>query len=323
MDYISKLINRYLAGRYSPETEAKIQQWLVDEVHVDAKDKALQDYFSSINTHADKETYQALTKLRKRLGMNIPVKTLFPARKLLLRAAAILLPLLMLAGAYWYINRPIPIIDQVIAYGEQKQITLPDGSQVWLNAGSRLTYPERFTKTRTLHLIGEAYFSVVKDPGKPFVVETKHLSIEALGTEFNVTAYPDDEKTTTALASGKVQVIIEDGKSYLLSPNQQLSLDNQTREHVVTKVLAEDIAARKNGGLIFDNATLMEILRTLERKFNNIIKIEEAELPSDRYSVKFVNGETFEQVMSVLKDMAGDFKWQIDKNHDNTEQLNQ
>ncbi len=312
MDYISKLINRYLAGRHAPETEAKIQQWLIEETQQDAKDKALLDYYNRIETKTGKrETYQALAKLRKRLGLKTTAKSL-SLTQILLRAAAILLPLLMLAGGYWYVNRPIPMMELMVGYGEQKQIVLPDGSQAWLNAGSKLTYPERFTKTRTMHLIGEAYFSVTKDPKNPFVVETEHLSVEALGTEFNVVAYPDDEKTTTALVSGKIQVTIEDGKSYLLSPNQQLSLDNQTREHIVTRVLTEDITACKTGSLVFDNATLVEILRALERKFNVKIKVEEAELPSDRYSVKFVNGETFEQVMSVLEDVTGGFEWRID-----------
>ncbi len=309
MDYISKLIKQYLAGRHLPETEAKIQQWLAEDIHSEAKDAALRDYFDSIEMRADKNTYKALAKLRKRLGMEAPVRTLFPVRKLLLRAAAVLLPLMVIAGVYWYINKPIPVIEVIAAYGEQKQVILPDGSQVWINSGSQLSYPERFTKKRTMHLSGEAYFSVVKDAKKPFIVETECMSVQALGTEFNVTGYPDDDKTTTALVSGKIQVDIQGGKSYLLSPNQQLSVyRDYINEPEITRVTADDVIAKRDGGLVFDNATLPEILRTVERKFNVDITIKSV-LPEDRYSVKFVNGETFEQVMDVLEDVTGGFEW--------------
>ena len=88
-------------------------------------------------------------------------------------------------------------------------VMLPDSSEVWLNAGSSILYPETFAKDkRQVILNGEAYFSVKKDTASPFIVETSQLSVKVLGTRFNVKAYPNDEKITTTLTSGKVEVSV-------------------------------------------------------------------------------------------------------------------
>ena len=306
MNYISKIIRQYLERSHPPEIEKNIQQWLVDDEHAIEKDEALRAYWDEITVADTVKAHEALAKAKQRLGMNEPRGKVIPMRRKWFRAAVVLLPLLLAGVGYWYVNHSVPMVEIVVNNGQRRQITLPDGSEAWISAGSTLAYPERFLRTRTIQLSGEAYFSVVKNKTKPFIVETEHLSVNVVGTEFNVTSYPKDDKTTTALVSGKIKVSVQNGKSVILSPSQQLSLFHDTYEYVVGKIAAGDILARRDGHLVFDDAALAEILNTMERHYGISIDTQNVRFLDDRYSVRFTNGETFEQAMKVLENLVGD-----------------
>src|SRR6266404_8039455 len=113
--------------------------------------------------------------------------------------------------------------------GSTSQIQLPDGSVVWLNASSNLTYDKNFGKTfREVNLTGEAFFNVTKDPSHPFIIHTKVIDVKVLGTEFNVKGYPNDAYTETSLIRGSVEVTVKnraDEKHYL-KPNEKISVAN-------------------------------------------------------------------------------------------------
>ena len=305
MNYISKLVRQYLNRNHSLEIEENIQQWLIDDEHAEEKDSALREYWDEITASDTAKAHEALAKAKQRLGMDKSHRRVIPMRRKWLRAAAVLLPLLLAGAGYWYANRPVPLIEVVVSYGQRQQITLPDSSKVWVNAGSVLTYPKQFTKTRTIRLTGEAFFTVTKDPTKPFIVETEYLSVQVLGTEFNVTAYPEEKTTTTALVSGKTKVFVQNGESVILSPSQQLSFFHDTYEYVVGKITAGDILARRDGHLVFGDATLAEILKTVERHYGVTLDTRNIKFSDDRYSVRFTNGETFEQAMTILENLVG------------------
>ena len=114
-------------------------------------------------------------------------------------------------------------------YGSNTQLILPDGSTVWLNAGSKLNY-EKINETglREVYLTGEAFFDVVKNPQRPFIIHTSSIDIKVLGTSFNVKAYPDDKTVETSLIRGSVEVTVKNRpeEKYLLKPNQKLILFN-------------------------------------------------------------------------------------------------
>lgn len=115
-------------------------------------------------------------------------------------------------------------------YGSNTQLILPDGSTVWLNAGSKLNY-EKINETgvREVYLTGEAFFDVVKNPKRPFIIHTSSIDIKVLGTSFNVKAYPDDKTVETSLIRGSVEVTVKNrpDEKYLLKPNQKLILFNE------------------------------------------------------------------------------------------------
>lgn len=163
-----------------------------------------------------------------------------------------------------------------VPQGKDFKLVLADGTEVWLNAGSRLVYPNRFTgDNRAVRLEGEAYFDVARDERRPFVVETDYLQAEVLGTEFNVRAYrPSDCHVT--LVDGCVRV--EDAHGHYaaeLSPGQDAGL-SEGRGFVVKAVDTEIYTAWKDGMFYFDNATLGEIMDELCRWYG----VEAAYAPS-------------------------------------------
>ncbi|MBC7934319.1 MAG: FecR family protein [Rhizobacter sp.] len=115
--------------------------------------------------------------------------------------------------------------------GVRTKIKLPDGSDVWLNAGSKLNYDKKFDGgIREVYLTGEAYFDVVHNAEKPFIIHTSKVNVKVLGTQFNVKAYDDDKTTETSLIKGSVEVFLKNdpSKKYLLRPNQKLVLSNES-----------------------------------------------------------------------------------------------
>jgi ferric-dicitrate binding protein FerR (iron transport regulator) len=151
---------------------------------------------------------------------------------------------LLLLAAWWYFvfapkssasTAPVPIAASVkpgeisTQYGSRTTQRLPDGSRVWLNAGSKLTFGENFgDNIREVTLTGEAFFDVVKNPAKPFVIHTSTIDVKVLGTQFNVKSYPSDKTTETSLIRGSVEVVVKNrpNEKYVLKPNEKLVVLN-------------------------------------------------------------------------------------------------
>lgn len=152
--------------------------------------------------------------------------------------------------------------------GGQYQLTLPDGTRVWLNAESTLKYPSRFTGgRREVEVYGEAYFSVVQDDEQPFTVRSQGQEIEVLGTEFNVSAYSDEPAIRTTLVEGAVQIVNKlSERVSRLFPGQQAVVSGLDTD--VRKVDARDYIAWKDGIIVLNQADLPAIARQIERWYN-------------------------------------------------------
>lgn len=209
-------------------------------------------------------------------------------------------------GVLYYIPSGNEQIEISTAYGEQKRLVLPDSSEVWLNAGSTITYPETFTKeNRVVTLDGEAYFSVRKDDAKPFIVETSQLSVKVLGTKFNVKAYANDANITTTLTSGKVEVSTQSRPPQTLKPNERLTYDKSTSDIEISTVDTVDTNSWVKGKIIFTNATAEEIFRTLERRYDTVIDHSADFSAPRRYTVKFLKDENLDEMLNILGDIIG------------------
>lgn len=151
--------------------------------------------------------------------------------------------------------------------GGTYKVILPDGSQVWLNSASKITFPSSFqlTTSRTINLIGEAYFEVTKDKSRPFIVETNRQKIQVLGTHFNVNSYHDEPVTKTTLLEGSIQLKAL-GQEIILKPGMQAILNSNNIE--TNKVDLEEAVAWKNGNFIFNDEDLESIMRKVSRWYD-------------------------------------------------------
>ena len=185
--------------------------------------------------------------------------------------------------------------------GQLKTITLPDGSRVFLNAATTISFPSHFTSgNREVTLVGEAYFEVVHDPEKPFLVTTGKMRTQVLGTSFNLKAYANEPKIKVAVTSGKVGVIA--GKSsLLLTPNQTADYDPKGDKLLKQSITdASALRAWTEGALIFREQTLNEITRTLMRRYNTNIIIQNSQIAKSILNAHFDKNESLENVIGVL-----------------------
>ncbi len=179
----------------------------------------------------------------------------------------------------------------IIPYGKTSEILLPDGTKVFLNAGSRLVYPERFTgKTREVFLVGEAFFDVSHDHEHPFIVQVSDLRVKVLGTRFNISAYPTDNVIETVLAEGKVRMERNNAglfdKATELIPNQLASFDRITKETSIRIVDTDNYTLWTAGILKFESADLNRITKRIERFYNISFKYVDPLLGGLRISGK-------------------------------------
>lgn len=190
--------------------------------------------------------------------------------------------------------------------GRLKTITLPDGSRVFLNAGTTIRFPSRFNSgNREVTLVGEAYFEVVHNPDKPFLIYTGKIKTQVLGTTFNIKAYTNEPKITVAVLSGKVGVTVGN-LSVLLTPNQTAEYNTKygklLKGHVVD---ASVLKAWTDGALVFRNQTLNEITRTLIRRYNTNIIIQNDRVAGSILNASFDKNESLENVIAVLCTYVG------------------
>jgi ferric-dicitrate binding protein FerR (iron transport regulator) len=184
-------------------------------------------------------------------------------------------------------------------YGQKFEIILPDGSKVFLNSGSKIIYPEKFTKnSRAVTLEGEAFFDVIKNPKKPFVITSSNLKTTVLGTTFNVEAYSELKEIKVTLATGKVSIDVA-GKNVILFPAQQAVFSKTNKIIKTHKVDLAKYLDWKNNVLRFENATLGEAVKKLEKWYNVDIELENENLSECKFTGTFKN----EDLKTVLESL--------------------
>jgi len=197
----------------------------------------------------------------------------------------------------------------VIPYGNQSKVVLSDNTIVWLNAGSRLVYPTQFNgKTREVLLFGEAFFEVSKNPDKPFIVKTSDLSIKVLGTQFNVSAYAEDNVIQTVLKEGSVSISKKNAglfeRELVLKPNQMASFNRYTTDTKVYDVDASYYIYWIQGLLSFEETDFNRVVKKVERFYNIKVSFSEANLGSIRISGKLDLKQNKEEVLEYLKKVS-------------------
>ena len=190
----------------------------------------------------------------------------------------------------------------IIPYGKHSEITLADGTKIWLNAGSQLSYPVNFSPhSRDVYLSGEAFFDVKSDPSKPFHVITNDMHIRVTGTRFNVTSYVSDQVTQAVLVSGKIDAKRNKrfARSVELLPGDRLIFDKENDSMEKDRVDVELYSSWINGYLVFDNVPVSEVFKKLERYYNQKIDAK-AIAPGVTFSGKLDLADDLQKVLDNI-----------------------
>lgn len=201
----------------------------------------------------------------------------------------------------------------VVPYGKRTNLTLADGTSVWLNSGTQLEFPSEFSGlTREIFINGEIYIDVAKDANKPFIVQAKEMAVIVQGTAFNISAYKDDTSTTVVLVNGRVRVEAEDNYTAELIPNEKIEISENSISKEIVDV-AGYISWTKDV-LVFDETPVSEILKKIGRYYNVQFENNTDQLLDDKScSGKLFLSSNLDSVMVSISHITST-RYQIDNN---------
>ena len=191
--------------------------------------------------------------------------------------------------------------------GGQFRLTLPDGSQVWLNSASSVKYPTAFIdRQRKVEISGEAYFEIAHNPSKPFIVSVNGMNVKVLGTHFNINAYDDEASVKTTLLEGSVSLNKADVVA-TLTPGQQAQLGNSGKIKVIDNVDIDQVVAWKNGYFSFNRADLQTVMRQIARWYDVDISYE-GKIPERQFGGKIDRNSNASEVLKILQETKVHFR---------------
>lgn len=315
-NYIHDIIDRYIKHDYPKEVDRDFRVWLTDQEHADEKENQLNKLWESTESVTTPGYDRSLERMHEFTGMRARRKMhVLRSRLIIWRVAATLLIALSSVSIYLALqNRQAPdLLQAYIPTAEIRNITLPDGTQVMINSQSTLLYPQQFTgDTRCVYLIGEADFKVKRDEKHPFIVKTSDFQVTALGTEFNVTAYPNEEEVTATLISGSVLVEYNNRQEQkILEPNEQLAYNKSTCSGNVLRPDMQDVTAWQRGETVFRSMTMEEIFTRLERKYPYTFVYSFRSLKKDRFNLSFDPNASIEEIMDIIARVTGTIDYKI------------
>jgi transmembrane sensor len=313
-EIIIRIIASYLAGSASNEDISFLEKWISES----DENKKFFDQIRNIWGTVDSQNLSQVIDTKKSLDKVLQrISPAFSRKKRWERIgkiAAILLIPLFVGNIIWFSNNSrkavlhnAPVFSETYAaFGTRTALKLVDGSQVWLNSGSSLRYPDKFTgNNREVLLNGEAYFEVASNASLPFIVKTADLTIKATGTKFNVMGYNSDLKSEITLVDGKVSVceLDKNGNSTLLkelNPDQHLVYNKSTKLVSVNNEDPYKFYSWKDGKLIFRNEPLSDVVNKLSQVFNVDIILQGNTLQDYRYRATFED-ESLSEILKLLK----------------------
>lgn len=305
---LKRLAQKYFAGTASDEEKQMLHQWY---------DETNDGWVETVDTSApesEEEVKQRIFHdLQKRIlaDKNEPTPALRKTgkvRRLVIQVAAA--AAVLIAG--FFVLRPSAnqqtLADRHLVSTSVKKvihITLPDGTKVWLNAGSVFKYPKTFdAKIRQVELLeGRAFFDVKHMDNKPFIVKTKSLNVTVLGTSFDVRAYKREGTTKVSVVTGKVGVTIpsQPTKPAIFLAAREEIIVNPVTKYVMKEPVRETVVNLWcKDELVFDQENLSNVFKAIEKKYNTKITVENKDLLTERISIKLGN-QRLDTIMEILK----------------------
>ncbi|MFT4071277.1 MAG: DUF4974 domain-containing protein [Dysgonamonadaceae bacterium] len=305
-DKCLNIFQKYVSGVASPLEIAELKSFLKDDIHLN---KWLEDQIVSSSGDMDmdlkmKVLYNIRTQTKNYSTLDLSNSDGRDFRFYLRRivnVAAILLPVVLILGAYLYLKpHNIELFEVVADMGEKASLTLPEGSKISVNSGSKLIYYSDYNqKERLVRLDGEAFFDVRHNPEKPFIVQCKEIKIKVLGTRFGIKAYPDEENISIVLNSGKIQLITPKD-NIEMKPNDRILYNRITQQVLQQKVNAEDYTDWRQNRLRFDGEPVEFIMKTISRMHNIDIVFDNEDLKKQRFTGT-VDNTNIESVLNAIK----------------------
>ncbi len=360
-ELIETIIYKFLDGSATCEESREFTEWLNESRENRRHYFAIKRIWIENKDIPDKEkiTEDSLNRLKLRTTLQISKESKNPDLPRInfwkLSIAATILLLLGVSSFLGIKLKSLSDFDQTlheisVPLGARSNVILPDGTNVWLNAGSNLSYRSDFGRlNRDVSLTGEAYFDVSPDKGSVFTVNTRDAHIRALGTQFNVKSYPEEEVTETTLVNGLVEIAITDpgirAQPVLLKPNQRIIYSRDTRRILVNEEEEEEVIEEtkeivakdepelaiqpriviadvidvseytswKDGRLTFRSESLETLVPKLERFYNVNISFQDDSIKELKYTGT-LEEVTIEEVMRAIAS-ASDIRFRIDKNN--------
>lgn len=307
-----KILIEYIENRLGSLKGKEVETWIASSVEN-------REYFILLKNVYTKETMPSIEATSDELNEIKGSINIEERRKRRLQLAipyfAVALLLLFIFLNYFYSDGSVEKKDFIINdsmqsnnvlytdNGVKAKTVLPDGTEVWLNSGTKLTYPNKFVgKFREVYISGEAFFKVQKDSIHPMIVSTpKNFKVEVIGTTFNLRAYYNDNEARATLYTGKIN-IIKDGKDIvLLTSNESyiISTNNQTNSRIDNSNI-DNQSVWKDGILIFDNIPLSEALKRIERWHGAKFIVNDSSILQKNVTASF-ESESLIQIMDLLK----------------------
>ncbi|WP_163397303.1 FecR family protein [Flavobacterium fluviatile] len=254
--------------------------------------KLWDEWYDSAEMHSDEKCViqSSKSKLKNEIRQIKKAKRVFYLSSFKWTAAAAVLLVVGFSAFYYLSVMTITTKQYATKLGERAKITLTDGTQVWLNAGSVLEYPEVFNGgTREVSLTGEAFFDVAKDKKHPFIIHTKQMDTKVLGTSFNVQAYPEQLHQEVSVLTGRVNVkstITEE--NVFVTPGQKAVFQNKSNKLRAFKdVPVSSISLWRKSIIVFDDTPMPEVIATINRNYNVTLELKNDKLKKLQISAYF------------------------------------
>lgn len=311
-DHTIQLLQKFLSGNITDQELKILFVWLNSEKGTQEYQNLLNDQWASgkIEKIENIDSSMLFSKIEARMRD----KKLLRRKEYMIRvrnAAAIFLLGLFIPLMYFTVLSPLKDKTEVVYLKESlsnkkiKQITLPDGTAVWLMSGSSITYPSKFSgmKTRNVEVTGEAFFKVAKDSLHPFILNLGELGLKVVGTSFNVTNYEDEDRINVVLKTGKVDLFkgkySPDNQFVHLVPGQLGTLKKGEPELLISEVDVAKYTSWIDGTLQFRDDPLSNVLKKLGRWYNIDIEINDPAVAEFPFSATIKN-ENLEQIVDLL-----------------------
>lgn len=282
---------KYFSHQATDEERRQVRAWVESSPENMQKYMSERAFYDSVTLLAEPEA-PAVRRFSLKRVMTVTSKI----------AAVAVVTLLLSYVVRTYLFPPqIPMQELYVPVGKQVNLTLADGTNVWLNSGTRLKYPAIFSgKERRVEIDGEGYFKVQKDADCPFRVQTDGGVVEVLGTTFNVEAYSSEHNFRTSLLEGSVKITDNRNSEYLLSPDQMAEM--QADGSMKISAISDYDAFRWTEGIIsLKNDSFESIMKKFEKYYGVTIKIECDNFAGVSYSGKFYHSDGLQYALKVLQ----------------------